>query len=80
MNANGVHPTDDDYWRSLADDEPGELDYDPLADPEEIDRLLARLNPEALVPAPTDELQPDTELQDLLDEPEPEYEIGRAHV
>lgn len=69
---NGRAPTEDDYWQAIGED-PDDLDHDPYADPEAIDRLLAKLNPEALIPAPTNELEPDTELQDFLDEPEPEY-------
>lgn len=67
------HPTEDDYRRALDHDEP-ELDYDPLADPEEIDRLLAKLNPEANIPTPTDELEPDPDLDAVLSEPEAEYD------
>lgn len=74
MNANGAHPSDEDYWRQAVDDEPPDLDYDPLADPEAIDCLLASLNPQADIPTPTDELKPDPDLDALLSEPEPEYD------
>ena len=66
-----VDDHDPGYW---TDDEEPELDYDPLADPEAIDRLLAQLNPQADVPTPTDELDPDPDLDALLTEPEPAYD------
>lgn len=70
---NGRAPTEDDYWQAIGED-PDDLDHDPYADPEAIDRLLAKLNPQADIPTPTDELEADPDLDDVLNEPEAEYD------
>lgn len=61
----------DDYDWSHHDDR----DHDPYADPEAIDQLLQEYNHElaATIPAPISELTPDPELDEFLNEPEPEY-------
>lgn len=65
----------DDRYDQEHHDWADQLDFDPYADPEAIDALLREYNHqlEATVPAPANELTADPELQQFLDEPEPEY-------
>lgn len=59
---------DDDDW-THDDDQ----DWDPLADPDAIDALLEKFNPENPTRTPDHELAPDPELDAFLHEPEPDY-------